>query len=227
MSKRPASKVKFLSGQEQFKLEPKTQAQKIYLTNLYNDDVCAAIGSPGTGKTFISCAYAAQQLLRNNFEKIVITRPVVSMGKSNGFVKGDLNEKCLPWMLPMIGVFNLVMGKGAVDCNIRNENIIMQPMEMIRGMSYDRTIVIVDEAQNCTISELKAISTRVGEHSQLILMGDPSQNDLKGKSGLDQFSDICIKHHIPGFSSVKFTHQDIVRSGLVKSLVIAFEKESI
>lgn len=227
MGKAKVVKPKFEKQRNSFNLLPQTESQRIYYENLKHDDLVVGVGSAGTGKTFVSCAYAAKSLLKNEFQKVVMTRPVVSMGRTIGLLPGELEEKLEPWFRPMLSTFNLVMGKNCVANNIRNGNIVMQPLEMIRGMSYDNTIVLVDEAQNCTLEELKAISTRIGEHSQLILMGDPLQNDMRGKSGLEDFCDICLRHNITGFSSVKFTNKDIVRSGLVKDLVIAFEKEGV
>lgn len=227
MGKAKVVKSKFEKQRNSFNLLPQTESQRIYYENLKHDDLVVGVGSAGCGKTFVSCAYAAKSLLKNEFQKVVMTRPVVSMGRTIGLLPGELEEKLEPWFRPMLSTFNLVMGKNCVANNIRNGNIVMQPLEMIRGMSYDNTIVLVDEAQNCTLEELKAISTRIGEHSQLILMGDPLQNDMRGKSGLEDFCDICLRHNITGFSSVKFTNKDIVRSGLVKDLVIAFEKEGV
>jgi phosphate starvation-inducible PhoH-like protein len=208
-------------------IEPKTEAQRVYLENLFSDDIVVGIGSPGTGKTLLGCYYAAKAFMNKDIDKIVITRPNVSMGKSNGALPGTADEKCAPWMLPMLDNFERFMGKNIVQNQLRLGNIILQPMETIRGRSFDDTVLLLDEAQNCTLQELKAVVTRIGENSKIIVMGDPIQNDMRGKSGLQDFCDMCVRHNIEGFSSVQFTHDDIVRSGLVKDLVIMFEKEGV
>lgn len=218
---------KFQNDYNHLDIIPKNESQRILQSNLQTDTVVAAIGSAGTGKSYISLLHAAKQIATHKCSRIVLIRPNIPTGRSLGFTPGTIDEKMGVWLMPALTTLTEALGRSVVDCHIRNGNILLQPIETIRGSSFENSIIIVEEAQNLTMDELKAISTRIGEGSQLILTGDTRQTDLKGASGLERFCDMCVKHNVRGFSSVVFTPRDIVRSGIVKELVIAFEKEGV
>lgn len=209
-------------------IQPKNQHQQDFLDSLRHNTITVGAGSAGTGKSLLSCYYAASELLAGNIRKIVITRPYVAVsGRTTGFKPNTDIEKLRGFVLPMLGYLYDVLGKGMVEQQLTDfDQVELAPLESIRGRSFDDAIIIVDEAQNCTIAEIQAISTRMGRNSRLILIGDNSQSDMKdNQNGLSWFTNLLLKHQIEDCGVVRFTHDDIVRSGMVKQLIIAFERE--
>lgn len=224
------SVVKFNQDQgRKFIIQPRSHKQKDYLRALNEEAVVIALGPAGTGKTFCAAAWAGQQLTRNNIEKIILTRANVPTGKSIGYFPGTIEEKLEPWLAPVTSIIKDVIGKGAYECQIKKGNIEMIPLETIRGRSWDNTIILVDEAQNLTIEEIKAVSTRIGEGSRMVFMGDASQSDLKNgkENALNKFCDLVEKYSIDGTRIIEFGVDDIVRSDICAALVEAFYKEGI
>lgn len=211
-------------------LKPLNDKQATYIKALHNDTITFALGSAGVGKTAIGVMYAAQQLLRSNDTNVVLTRPIVGLGKGLGFLPGTAEEKFEPWLAPMLGEFKDALGANAYECKLKNQQIRYQMLEVVRGNSYDDTIILVDEAQNLSLDELKALSTRVGVNSQIVFMGDTAQYDAKAVSGMspiEYFCDVLQRHNVRDTSLVRFTRDDIVRSDIVRDLVVAFEEEGI
>lgn len=217
-----------LERSKQIHIQPKNQHQQDFLDSLSANVITIGSGSAGTGKSLLSCYFAANELLAGRISKIVITRPYVAVsGRTTGFKPNTDIEKLRGFVLPMLGYLSDVLGKNAVEQHISNfDKVELAPLESIRGRNFDNAIVIVDEAQNCTIDEIKAISTRLGKNCRLVLIGDNSQSDMQNaKNGLSWFQYLVEKHSISSTGVVNFTHKDIVRSGMVKELIIAFEKE--
>lgn len=209
-------------------IQPLNQHQQDFLDSLKYNTITIGSGSAGTGKSMLSCYFAAKELLAGNINKIVITRPYVAVsGRTTGFKPNTDIEKLRGFVLPMLGYLYEVLGKGMVEQHLADfDKVELAPLESIRGRSFDNAIIIVDEASNCTIGEIQAISTRLGNNSKLILIGDNSQSDMKeNQNGLAWFEYIVRKHKISDCGVVRFTHDDIVRSGMVKELIIAFENE--
>lgn len=209
-------------------LTAKNQHQQDFMDSLRKNTITIGTGSAGTGKSMLSCYHAANQLLSGKIRKIVITRPYVAVsGRTTGFKPNTDVEKLRGFVLPMLGYLYEVLGKNAVEQHIANfDKVELAPLESIRGRSFDDAIIIVDEAQNCTLAEIQAISTRMGRNCSLILIGDNSQSDMKDNAnGLSWFEGIVEKYNVSSCGVVRFTHDDIVRSGMVKELIIAFEKE--
>lgn len=179
-----------------------------------------AIGPAGTGKTYCAVNSACNLLYSGSIKRIVLTRPNLSTGRSLGFFPGTIQEKLEPWLAPMISELKSRMTKGEYDSKVHAGTIQIQPLETIRGASFEATAILVDEAQNLTYEELKAVSTRLGEGSRMIFMGDPAQRDTK-ESGLVEFKAIIKKYGLP-IPVVEFTIDDIVRSDLVGKLVKSF-----
>lgn len=210
-------------------LKARTPKQAIYLEALKNDSVVVCIGPAGTGKTYCAAVHAASRLASGAIDKIILTRPNVPTGKSIGFFPGTINEKMAPWLAPLTSVIKDVLGSGAYECHTKHGNIEMVPLEVIRGRSWDDAIILVDESQNLSIEEIKAVSTRIGTGSKMIFMGDASQSDLQnGKhNALNVFCDILEKYAIPNVSIVEFTHEDVVRSDICAALVSAFYRAGV
>lgn len=206
---------------------PKTQSQSELYHELDKSNLMVALGPAGTGKTYTCCVKAAQWLSRGAINQIILTRANVPTGKSLGAVPGTLEEKLEPWMLPMTDVLKGALGKGFYEYCVKRERIETVSLETIRGRSFQEAVILVDEAQQLTIDEIKAITTRIGEGSVLILMGDPKQTDLKGRSGLDKFVDLIDKYKPKGCEVVEFDLHDIVRSDTCAQMVRMFYKEGV
>lgn len=179
-----------------------------------------------TGKTYVVSSFAANEYHLKHINKIVITRPHVAVGKDVGYLPGTLEEKCAPWALPVIDVLEGHLGKGVVETALKNGNIEVAPLALMRGRSFERSFVICDEAQNITLQELKMLVTRIGEDSKLVLNGDIQQSDLSHQSGLSKIVHLTKKHMLP-IPVIEFGVEDIVRSDICKTWIKTFAKEGI
>ena len=184
------------------------------------------LGPAGTGKTFITATVAADLYTTKKVDKIVITRPMVSVGKDMGYLPGTLEEKVQPWALPVLDVLQKHLGAGTVETGIKSGNIEMAPMSLMRGRSFDDAFIIVDETQNITTHELKMLLTRVGECSTIVLNGDVQQSDLKEADGLSKVIHLAKKHMLP-VSIIEFGVEDIIRSDICAQWVKVFMKERL
>jgi phosphate starvation-inducible PhoH-like protein len=205
---------------------PKTETQGEYIKALTTSDQVVVFGPSGTGKTFVVASIAASLYYTKKINKVVITRPHVAVGEKLGYLPGDLREKCEPWALPVLDVLDRHLGKGTVDTGMKNGNIEVAPMAMMRGRSFENAFIICDEAQNITFHELKMLLTRVGEGSKLVLNGDIMQSDLKEADGLTKILQLVKKYDMP-IPVIEFGVDDIVRSRMTKMWVETFIKEGV
>jgi len=205
---------------------PRTPKQAEFLNALKDNRQIFVLGPAGTGKTYITATYAADLYVTKQIDKIVITRPHVAVGKELGFLKGDLTEKTMPWALPVLDVLEKHLGKGAVETGIKNGNIEMAPLALMRGRSFDDAFIIVDETQNITTHELKMLLTRVGENTIIVLNGDVQQSDLKEADGLTKVIHLAKKYMLP-VPIIEFGVEDIVRSDITAMWVKTFLKEGL
>lgn len=204
------------------------ERQAEYIDCMKNNVITIAYGSAGTDKSCLAATYAMQQITQQNYDKLILCRANVPTGRTLGAFPGTVEEKLLPWLSHIIGYCKDTVGNGVVQSWMRGDHpkIIMEPIETIRGRSYNNAIILIEEAQQLTFEELKAITTRIGYNTKMILTGDPAQRDTK-TTALEDFISIMHKHNISGFGAIKFTSDDIVRSNIVKELIIAFEKEGV
>jgi phosphate starvation-inducible PhoH-like protein len=209
-----------------FHIQPKTHNQQLLLEAIEEFPIVVTLGAAGVGKTFCAASKVAQLYLTGKYDNIILTRSNVPTGRSLGFFPGDIKEKLTPWLLPLISVLEKQLGKTKYEYIAAKEILQLQPLETIRGRSFENSLVLVDECQNLTIEELKAITTRLGENSKMVLMGDSSQSDINSGKDILKFVNICRKHNIE-IPIVEFTVEDIVRSDIVGQLVKAFIKEKI
>ena len=207
-------------------LIPRTPKQKDFIDALNSFSQVFVLGPAGTGKTYVTATYAAKQYSAKQIDKIVITRPHVAVGKELGFLKGDLQEKTMPWALPVLDVLEKHLGKGTVETAIKLGNIEMAPLALMRGRSFEQAFIIVDETQNITTHELKMLLTRVGEGSTIVLNGDVQQSDLKEADGLSKVIHLAKKHLLP-VPIIEFGVDDIVRSDICAQWVKVFMKEKL
>lgn len=205
-------------------IEPMNDKQKDCYIDLLNTPCVILMGSAGTGKTFLAASVAAKDLAERRIRRIILSRANVPTGKSLGAFPGTVEEKMAPWLLPITDVLRMQLGSGFYDYAVKAGQIVIQPIETIRGRSFDDSIVLMDEAQQLTIDEIKAITTRIGQYSKLFLMGDRAQRDVR-TDGLGWLQSLVDKHNLP-VGMHTFTSDDIVRSGLCKDFVKAFENEN-
>lgn len=203
-------------------LEAQTEAQAHYLMALGDSQLIFAIGPAGTGKTYVASAFAADLLQAKAIEKIIITRPNVEVGSGFGFLPGELEEKYAPYLAPFREIMIERMGLSTYEYNLKAEYIVPTPLAFLRGATFNDAFVILDEAQNCTPAEMKMFLTRIGKNCTVVVDGDPDQCDLDGPSGLNDA--VNRLESLPGVAVVEFTEDDIVRSGLVRDILVAYRR---
>lgn len=223
---RRKTNYKGASKKETSGIVPKTETQTELLNALTSSNQVFILGPAGTGKTYVTATYAADLYTTKEVDKIVITRPHVTVGKDIGYLPGTLEEKTYPWALPVLDVLIKHLGKGAVETGIKNGNIEMAPLALMRGRSFDNSFIIVDETQNITTHELKMLLTRVGEGSKIVLNGDVQQSDLATGDGLSKVIHLAKKHILP-VPVIEFGIDDIIRSDICAQWVKVFLKEGI
>ena len=207
-------------------LTPRTPKQKDLLDALKSTSQVFVLGPAGTGKTYVTATYAADLYTLKEIDKVVITRPHIAVGKDIGFLPGTLEEKTYPWALPVLDVLQRHWGKGMLETAIKNGNVEMAPLALMRGRSFENAFIIVDETQNITTHELKMLLTRVGEGSTIVLNGDVQQSDLKEADGLSKVIHLAKKHMLP-VPVIEFGLEDIVRSDICAQWVKVFMKEGL
>ena len=220
------AKTKFDTHKEAISLTPKNERQAEYVSALNSSNQVIVFGPAGTGKTYVVSTYAANKYHIKDINKIVITRPHVAVGKDIGYLPGTLEEKSAPWALPVLDVLERHLGKGVVETGLKNGNIEVAPLALMRGRSFEDAFVICDEAQNITLPELKMLVTRIGDGSKLVLNGDVQQSDLKDGAGLSKIVHLTKKHMLP-IPIVEFGIDDIVRSDICKLWIETFMKEGL
>jgi phosphate starvation-inducible protein PhoH and related proteins len=205
------------------------RARTINQVQLVNDykshDLIIAEGPAGTGKTYTSIALAVRALKEREVKKIVLTRPAVEAGERLGFLPGDVKEKLDPYLQPLYDALHDMLPFKKLETWIEDGTVQIAPLAFMRGRTLENAFVILDEAQNATINQLKMFLTRMGVNSKFIMTGDTTQIDLprKNESGLLQA--MRILSGIEGISIIKFDERDIVRHKLVKKIVRAYEDE--
>ncbi len=203
----------------------RTVNQLLLTTEYKTNDLIIAEGPAGTGKTYTSIALAVRALREREVKKIVLTRPAVEAGERLGFLPGDMKEKLDPYLQPLYDALHDMLPFKKLETWLEDGTVQIAPLAFMRGRTLENAFVILDEAQNATISQLKMFLTRMGISSKFILTGDTTQIDLpkKSESGLLQAMRILDK--IEGISIIRFDERDIVRHHLVKRIVKAYEQE--
>lgn len=212
-------------------LLPMNDKQSNFLDALKYNTLVIASGSAGVGKTLLACWHAAKRLHYGDVKKVVLIRAYQPLaGRSIGMLPGTVLEKLQPFYQQMIDYFEDYLGKASTEIHIKNSTIEICSLETIRGRSWSDAIIIVDESQSLFVPEIQALTTRIGQNSQMIFCGDDSgvQTDVKnGMNGLTYLEKIINKYNISDTAFIKFTCNEIVRSGITKEFVIAFEDEMI
>lgn len=200
-------------------VKPLNYIQETYLNAIKTNDIVFGIGSAGTGKTYVAASYAASELFHRRVEKVILTRPNVETGRGLGFLPGTLEEKYEPYLDPFDQVFTRTLGKGFYEYALKSKSIEPRPLGFMRGATFDNCIVLVDEAQNATVSEFKMLLSRIGRGCKIIISGDDDQSDIPDSGLVDAVNRL---EGIEGIEVVRFMDSDIVRSRMCKQIILAY-----
>lgn len=207
------------------KIYPRTQNQAEYINLLQTRDLVFCTGSAGSGKTFLAVAEALRLILSHKKNKLIITRPVVEAGESLGFLPGDLEQKIDPFLRPIRDAMETIITPETVKKLTEAGVIEVAPLAYMRGRTLNNSVVILDEAQNTTNSQMKMFLTRMGENTKMFITGDPTQIDLPKKTTSGLMNSIRILYKIEDIGFMELTAEDVVRNRLVKKIVRAYENE--
>lgn len=202
-------------------VEAKTDNQKEYIRAIIENHVVFCTGPSGSGKSFVAAGIAAEHLHRGTVEQIIVTRPLVCTGKEIGSLPGELDEKIAPYLLPMKENLKFFLGRSYYGHYDNDGRIHYKPLEVMRGATFHNSYMILDEAQNCTVEQIKMFITRMGKNSKVLINGDTNQDDLKGRSGLR----FCIDKlkQINGVGVCELTYEDIQRNDIIGRVLTALE----
>jgi phosphate starvation-inducible PhoH-like protein len=206
-------------------LMARTPAQQRYISAIRNHCLTFGIGPAGTGKSYCAAALAAEALEAGQIERIILTRPAVEAGEQLGFLPGAVDEKFAVYIEAFRDILNERLGAGTVDYCIRHGRIVAAPLAFMRGKTFcSKNFVILDEAQNTSIAQMKMFLTRIGENCRVVVNGDVKQSDIRGPNGLAD-----AVERLSGLRNVyvhEFERSDIVRSGLVRDIIDCYEPET-
>ncbi|MDR1619201.1 MAG: PhoH family protein [Clostridiales bacterium] len=202
----------------------KTLGQKKYVRALKEYDLVFGVGPAGTGKTYLAVAMAVLAFKNKEVDRIILTRPAVEAGEKLGFLPGDLQNKVDPYLRPLYDALNDLLGNETYKSLTERGAIEVAPLAYMRGRTLNDAYIILDEAQNCTIEQMKMFLTRFGEGSRVVVTGDITQIDLAAdrRSGLKHA--LSILEDVAGIKQVYLTHKDVVRHDLVQRIIRAYDK---
>ena len=201
--------------------------QRDYVRNILTHDINFGIGPAGTGKTYLAVACAVDALENNRVQRLVLVRPVVEAGERLGFLPGDVEQKVDPYLRPLYDALHEMLGFDRVGRLLEKNTIELAPLAYMRGRTLNESFIILDEAQNTTVEQMKMFLTRIGFGTTAVVTGDITQIDLKRsqQSGLRQAMDIL--REVKGITFTHFTPQDVVRHPLVQKIVEAYESHDV
>jgi phosphate starvation-inducible PhoH-like protein len=205
-------------------ITPRTLMQRRYIDMLSSTvPIVVGTGPAGTGKTLLACHMGSKALITGKVERLIMTRPAVSVDEQHGFLPGNLNKKMEPWTRPMFDALRRYLPQKKIDEYLYDQRIEVAPLAYMRGRTFDRAWIIGDEMQNSTPSQMKMLLTRIGEGSKMVLAGDMDQHD-RGfeENGLwDLVTRICPESM--NISHVEFSEDDVVRAEVIKEILRMYE----
>ncbi len=201
----------------------KTINQKDYIRDIVENDVVFCTGPSGSGKSYIAAGIAANHIYRDEVEQIIVTRPLVCAGKDIGSLPGELDEKIKPYLLPMEENLKHFLGRDYYGKLFNEGRIRYEPLEVMRGATFHDAYMILDEAQNCTLDQIKMFITRMGDNSKVLINGDIRQTDIRKFSGLLD----CIDRleDVEGVGVSRLYYEDIQRNGIIGRVLEALEED--
>jgi len=219
----PASDDELLIRTRRARVRPRGSNQRAYIRSIRESDLSFGIGPAGTGKTYLAVASAVEALEQDRVRRIVLVRPAVEAGERLGFLPGDMSQKVDPYLRPMYDALYEMLGFDRVARLVERNVIEVAPLAFMRGRSLNESFVILDEAQNTSIEQMKMFLTRMGFGSRMVITGDITQVDLPRNqtSGLRHV--IGILEGVPGISFTFFSPRDVVRHSLVQRIVEAYD----
>ena len=204
-------------------IHARTRRQAEFFRSMMDNAITVCIGPAGTGKTFLSVASACRMMFEGDMERVILTRPAVEAGESLGYLPGDLTQKVDPYLRPLYDALYECIGFEKVGDFLSTRKIEVAPLAFMRGRTLNDSIAILDEAQNCTIAQLKMFLTRLGRNSRMCLSGDITQIDLTpGRSGLLKVARML--EGMEGVGIIRFGREDIIRNPMVEKIVRVFEE---
>ena len=204
-------------------IKPRSETQMKMVKEFDRNDLLFATGPAGTGKTFLAVALAVKALKAGSVRRIILCRPAVEAGEKIGFLPGDMKEKLDPYMQALYDALNEMIPQRRLEDMIEERIVQIAPLAFMRGRTLGDAVVILDEAQNATVAQLKMFLTRMGDNSKFIVTGDETQIDLPHKSDSGLVHALRILNGIRGISFVAFGKDDVVRHKLVKKIIDAYE----
>ena len=206
-------------------IKARNENQKKMVKAYFDNDLVFAVGPAGTGKTYVAIALAVRALKNREIKRIILTRPAVEAGERLGFLPGDLKDKLDPYLQPLYDALGDMIPPKRLQDFMEDGIIQIAPLAYMRGRTLDRAGVILDEAQNTNLSQLKMFLTRMGVNAKFIVTGDATQVDLPKKEDSGLLKGITLLKGIKGIETVFFTNEDIVRHPLVTKIVKAFDRQ--
>jgi len=206
---------------------PRNRNQETYVLKLLDDtkDIVFGIGPAGTGKTLLAVQVAVKLFLSGSIDKIIVTRPAVSVDEDLGFLPGSLEQKMAPWTRPIFDVLREYFQAKEIEGMIEEGIIEIAPLAYMRGRTFKRSFILADEMQNATPNQMKMLLTRLGEESQMAVTGDLAQADRKADNGLIDFTNLLAKSNSTHLDIVHFAQGDIERHNAVKEVLQVYGDE--
>ncbi len=205
-------------------IKARTTHQRKMIDEYKKNDLIFAVGPAGTGKTYLSIALAVRALKNKEVQRIILSRPAVEAGEKLGFLPGDMKEKLDPYLQALYDALNDMLPSKKLDEYMQKKLVQIAPLAFMRGRTLSNAVVILDEAQNASVNQLKMFLTRMGEHSKFIVTGDITQIDLPNKADSGLLQTKKILRNIEGISFINFDTSDVIRHRLVKHIVDAYDK---
>jgi len=204
-------------------ISPKTVGQERYTDLVANNDIVFSVGPAGTGKTFLAVAFAVAALESHEVDRIVLCRPAVEAGESLGFLPGDLKDKVDPYFSPIYDALNFMLPQSRLKNLLENKTIEIVPLAYMRGRTLDNAFMILDEAQNTSIMQMKMFLTRLGNSSKAIVTGDMTQIDLQKSTDSGLILVVKILKNVKGIGFITLDDSDVVRHPLVRKIILAYD----
>ena len=206
-------------------IQARNANQKLYLSKLYEEStsIVLAIGPAGTGKTMLAVQFGIKLFQEGKVDRIVVTRPAVSVDEDLGFLPGDLNEKMAPWTRPIFDVLGEYYQKKEIANMLEEGTIEISPLAYMRGRTFKNAYIVADEMQNATVNQMKMLLTRLGEGSKMVVTGDLAQADRLSDNGLIDFCNLLEqKEYLEHIDIIRFDAKDIERHNAVKEVLAVY-----